>query len=106
MAERRRSTRLKASFPIEFRVSAEARLGGGVAQDIAADGICFTTPRFLPKDAKLLLTLQPDPSSEPIHTPAKVVWTQKLGYGDLHRIGAAFNNRIRQDIRHLIESTP
>ena len=103
--ERRRSARLKANFPIEFRVSVESRLGGGVAQDIAADGVCFTTPRFIPKDARLLLTLQPNPSAEPIHAPAKVVWAQKLGYGDLYRLGVAFSNRITNDIYRLVDNT-
>ena len=101
--ERRRSIRLKANFPIEFRVSSESGVGGGVTQDIASDGICFTTPRFLPKDVGLLLTLQAHLLREPINTPAKVVWTRKLGYGDLYRIGAAFSTRIGSDLHDLIE---
>ncbi len=101
--ERRRSIRLKANFPIEFRLSPEARLGGGVAQDIASDGICFTTPRFLPKNSGLLLTLQVNLTGEPVNTPARVVWTQKLGYGDLYRIGAAFTSRIKFDLHKLLE---
>jgi hypothetical protein len=100
--ERRRSTRLKANFPIEFRVGSETRLGGGVAQDVASDGVSFTTPRFLPTGAEVLLTLQINLAVEPITTPARVVWTQRLGYGDLYRVGMAFGTRLIHDVHQLI----
>lgn len=102
MMERRRSVRLKSNFPIEFRVGSEARLGGGVAQDVALDGVSFTTPQFLAKGAELLITLQGHLAGEPITTPGRVVWTQRLGYGDLYRVGVAFRARLSHDLQKLI----
>lgn len=101
--ERRRLPRLKVTAPIQFRnvLKPQEPFTGTLSRDMSAGGIRITAPQFLPKDARLVMTLSLPTAQRFIRTIAQVMWVQRERFAENYHYGIRFIEVVPED-RDLI----
>jgi hypothetical protein len=86
--EKRAATRFKASLPIQYRYL--TKVNNALILDLSEGGLSFTTNDFIPVNTQLFVAILP--KEEPLRAGGKVVWVQKMAYGDRYNVGMRFTD--------------
>lgn len=74
---------------IEYRHSENPSLNGSVGYDLSEGGVRFRTEEFLAHESEVVIRLQLKAEREATLL-ARVVWAQKVPYGDSYHVGCEF----------------
>lgn len=91
-AERRRWPRVNLNLPIRFREVGEFSHSplDSETKDISEGGARFQTDKFLPKDSRLVISI--DLTDEPgVKATVKVVWSVRDPHTNMYEIGVEFD---------------
>lgn len=86
--EKRAKTRFRASLPVQYRYL--TKVNNALTHDLSESGLSFTTNDFIPVDTQLFIAILP--KEEPWRAGSRVVWVQKVPFGDRYNIGLKFTD--------------
>ena len=91
--ERRRWPRVQVQLPLRYREVGEfGQLPmDSETKDISVGGVRFTADKFLPKESRLVVSLNLENLSG-VKATIKVVWTSRDTRTNMYEIGAQFDN--------------
>lgn len=101
--ERRRSTRINARVPLQFKDIQRPieTYSGTLTKDISEGGARFTAGEFLSVFTRLLVEISMPSFSRPIKAISKVAWIQKQPRGTQYNVGLQFLDMTEEDKKHL-----
>ncbi len=102
MKERRRAKRVPEYLPISYRILPNAKSEGFLTRDISSSGVRFLIRDFVPKGAKLELTVNVPGMHFSFQTRAEVRWIRKDPSGERYEVGVEFVNIPKDAQVHLI----
>ncbi|MDD5491356.1 MAG: PilZ domain-containing protein [bacterium] len=86
--EKRATTRFRAGLPVQYRYL--TKVNNALILDLGEGGLSFTTNDFIPVNTQLFVAILP--KDEPLRAGGKVVWVQKMPYGDRYNVGMIFTD--------------
>ncbi len=87
--DKRKFTRAAFREAVQYRFADHPASSGTVGFDLSEGGVRFRTEEFLPFDAEVVIHLQLKAEREATLL-ARVVWAQKVPYGDSYHVGCEF----------------
>lgn len=84
--EKRKHSRFNTGVPMQYRYL--TKVSNALSRDIGRGGVCFTATDFIPVNTLLFVALLP--KDEPLRASGKIVWVQKVPYGERYNIGLQF----------------
>jgi len=105
MEERRKSSRVHISFPIECRVLPERKkIFYTVTKNLSIGGVKILSEEFFPKEKTLKINI--NLINEIIEVKAKVVWCNKEPYSERYQMGLCFlemNKKNKDQLKAFLE---
>lgn len=89
-AERRRDPRLHSHLPIRVHPTGSPRYLDTLTKDLSAGGARVVTDLFFPTASELIVELPLYRHAAPMHSRARVMWTQRIRYSDQYQVGLEF----------------
>ena len=105
-AERRQWSRVDIRLPIKFREVGEFISSpiDSETQDVSEGGVKFNSEKFLPKDSKLVISLNLTDVSG-VKATVKVVWSTRDSHTNMYETGVEFDNipsEAKVQLSHLV----
>ena len=103
--ERRRSVRVGASIPLQYKKLKELAEGtiGAITHDVSEGGVRFVVNEFLPLASRLVVEVFLPAQPRPIKAISKVAWIRKTSSGEQYIVGNQFLDVAKDDRGQLAE---
>ena len=86
--EKRANTRFRTSIPVQYRYL--TKVNNALTHDLSETGLSFTTNDFIPVNTQVFIAILP--KEEPLRAGGRVVWIQKVPFGDRYNVGLKFTD--------------
>jgi len=104
-SERRKHKRLKARFPVHFRIKTTNKYGDTLSCDVSGGGIGMMLEHFVAPKTDFIIEFTIAELFQIVSAVGQVVWTKKVPHADRYLLGLQFKEippNNRNSIDHFI----